>query len=214
MNKERPIVFNATLVQALLAGTKTQTRELVKLPYEAGRVESAPPGSTGQRFRFWASPEPKHLEKINPFVRCPHGQVGDLFWVRERVAFLSSTITQARSRYVYEADASAQTRASVAEYDQWRPSVQMPREAARLLLQITNVRCERLQDISEDDARAEGATSIAQPQHPLMGWDDIFPSARQHFHQLWSQRRGKDSWAQNPWVWVISFVLLPPPTSN
>lgn len=189
--KERPILFSGPMVRALLAGTKTQTRRVVK-PQPAG--EWAVPGKTA----------------------CPYGQPDDRLWVRETWMDLQGTGVQlaSKSRYAYGADTIAGSwddECRIAYGLKWKPSIHMPRAACRITLEITGVRVERLQDISADDARAEGC-----PDKPVPGAEQasVDAFARQWYGDLWEQINGPGSWDANPWVWVVEFRVMKPGEVN
>lgn len=203
--KERPILFNDSMVRAILDGRKTQTRRVVKSPYkdEYGNQSRGP-------FEWIETPEGfcacldlqcdgyDEDGKQMTFC-CPYGVPGDRLWVRE--TFQDTTdnchcdgpcYCDHRKDIVYRADVSCSK-----EYD-WTPSIHMPRWASRLLLEVTAVRVERLQDISEEDAKAEGI-EVAFNNSRVMH--------RIGFMKLWNSiniKRGFD-WDINPWVWVIEF---------
>jgi hypothetical protein len=234
--KERPILFSGPMVKALLAGTKTQTRRIVKLPN--GRVSKKPqpmPDYIGSWVNsansdLWAGfgtgeARPDGVQNTVNTMRtgwfaCPYGKVGDRLWVRETHAFFSSHITLARSRYVYRADASPQCESAVAKYDKWRTPIYMPREAARLLLEIVAVRVERLQQISRMDAVQEGIQRHEGLSYKLYGKHRhqnclkdglaIAGTAQQSYETLWNSINGPDSWEANPWVWVVEFKVISP----
>lgn len=148
--KERPILFSGPMVRALLAGRKTQTRRIVKpqppaSAVDAGHIRSGDPASNG----VWLWLDSRDLmdaSAIGEGFRCPYGVAGDRLWGRE-----TWCESDTPSGFAYAADYAHDTRG----YG-WRPSIHMPRAAARLTLAITDVRVERLQDISEADAIAEG----------------------------------------------------------
>lgn len=188
---DRPILFSGPMVSALLAGTKTQTRRVVK-PQPAG--EWAVPGKTA----------------------CPYGQPDDRLWVRETWMDLQGTGVQlaSKSRYAYGADTIAGSwddECRIAYGLKWKPSIHMPRAACRITLEITGVRVERLQDISADDARAEGC-----PDKPVPGAEQasVDAFARQWYGDLWEQINGPGSWDANPWVWVVEFRVMKPGEVN
>jgi len=134
---ERPILFSGPMIRAILAGRKTQTRRVAKLT-GAGRVKEA--GS----HRNW------HLADPDAVKACPYGTPGDRLWVRETFCDTGC------QRAVYRADTAVENW----KYRIWRPSIYMPRWASRITLEITDVRLERLQDISEADAAAEGVEQV------------------------------------------------------
>ena len=172
--KERPILFSALMVRALLVGTKTQTRRVVK------------------RLEVRASmPEPEWQSLLKC---CPYGQPGDRLWVRE--AFQHDPLNA--GAFVYRASVRAET-----VFDKWTPSIHMPRKASRITLEVTGVRVERLQDISEADAVDEGMrpTTTARALHG----ESRDPPAYTQYADLWEQINGPGSWDANPWVWVVEF---------
>ena len=192
---ERPILFSAPMVRAILDGTKTQTRRAVK--------------STGM-YAIDASihgEEVARRELAALATRCPYGQAGDQLWVRE--AFSGPHCMDASdgckavppskwgdcSRIWYWADGNP----TEGDWTRPRPSIHMPRWASRILLEIAAVRVERLQDISETDAEAEGIQEIVDAGVDHDG------TPRDAYRALWEQINGADSWSANPWVWVVEF---------
>ena len=212
--KARPILFNAPMVNAILAGNKTQTRRLVKpQPYidasgnfcwngwNFGQSASGVPCS-----HTLASPIPS--SETNR-VYCPLGKVGDRLWVRE--TWNKTRIFQAPDAGEVVVYAACDNRTDYG--GPWKPSIHMPRRASRITLEITAVRVERLQDISEQDARGEGCEasgwmpSYSNPDNA--GFDESL-SAADNFCGLWESIYGTESWATNPWVWVIEFKRITP----
>ncbi|WP_408479140.1 hypothetical protein [Paraburkholderia sp. RL17-383-BIF-A] len=236
--KERPILFSGPMVRALLDGSKTQTRRIVKpQPWPSARSghyhPSCPSGSGGihpasaifsERETFdppWAAPQP---------ITCPFGEPGDRLWVREThdVNRLGvETFQNGRERFyagiAYKAD-DGRHEADITErlyqtLDQtesrgWTPSIHMPRWASRITLEVTGVRVERLQDISEADAAAEGVESLRNEgeywKNYLESTADcdalICLSARESFRTLWDSLAAPGSdWNANSWVWVVEF---------
>lgn len=211
---EKPILFSAPMVRALLAGTKTQTRRVVKPQFakEAAPVEmpaTDPIGGwvVGGHSGIWWCDAAANPDEA---MRCPYGQPGDRLWVREAFA---GSIAYERHGYPlkewgnkiwYIADGEPRS-------GRWtlpRPSIHMPRALSRITLEVTGVRVERLQDISEADAQAEGAPSADLAS----GRECIFPhqgTYRWGFRLLWEQINGPGSWGANPWVWVVEFRRLP-----
>ncbi len=215
--KERPILFSGPMVRALLAGTKTQTRRVVKpQPQPNGGVGLQPlePYCTSRGDWNWVLAATGHGTG-DPFP-CPYGQPGDRLWVRETWAYGIHALAAKRDEngpFVYAADGTTQGRLC----DRWRPSIHMPRWASRITLELTGVRVERLQDMEgqapypgDSDALAEGVNRIdhgrgdyhfsafrAEP-HPK-NWNDPADA----FRELWESINGPDSWAANPWVWVV-----------
>lgn len=178
--KERPILFSSPMVRAILECRKTQTRRVVKpqpVSVNSCGVPFFPDGGGPVDYRL-----------------CPYGTVGSRLWVRETWA-----PTSVKDNCVYLADFRDRrgdywgSVASAPEDVRWRPSIHMPRFASRITLEITGVRVERLQEISEDDARSEG-------WHPEDGQGPC-----EWYEDLWNTIHGPDSWSANPWVWVIEF---------
>lgn len=194
--KSRPILFSAPMVRALLDGRKTQTRRTVKITHRT-------PGLA-------ACLEPFDPAWVRPHVAvelCPYGKPGDLLWVRETFAGRKN-IPLGNSPLWYRADGETRTMQRPLSYyddrDKWRPSIYMPRWASRLTLRITEVRVQRLHDISEDDALAEGVDAISQADVPRnAAW-----SQRQDFSRLWESINGPGSWDANPWVWALTFEVI------
>ena len=166
--KERPILFNGAMVRAILSGAKTQTRRVVKLDGITNMGQVFPSG----RFRVNADGVTDGL------VDCPFGVVGQGLWVRETWAKAG----EVGDHTEYRADNPDPLSG------RWRPSIHMPRWASRLSLTITDVRVQRLQDISEADAEAEGF------------------DCRDLFACTWVNLYGPKSWLANPWVWAITFT--------
>lgn len=217
MTTERPILFSAPMVRALLAGTKTQTRRPLRagtwFDAQHGVIRMAPAGLACTGF----AP-----------VACTYGQPGDKLWVRE--AF-SGSIAYERHGYPlkewgnkiwYWADGNPQR----GDWTKPRPSIHMPRHLSRITLEVTAVRVERLQSISEVDALAEGISTVrtqAWDREHFPVWRDQFdracasgnkppigPTPRQSYRALWEQINGQGSWDKNQWVWVVSFKRVTP----
>ena len=195
--KERPIIFSTNMVQAIRDGRKTQTRRVIKPQPEWRERELNSLSSEG-----WAWITTKasllHWHDIVDFSNaliefCPY-KVGSRLWVRETCHLMKRNMTTTPV-VVYKADQSDPSCVS-----KWRPSIHMPRWASRTTLEITEVRAERLQKITEEDAKAEGVDCCP----------NAIPDYRHHFMVLWDSlnaKRGYD-WEVNPWVWVLSFSLL------
>ena len=193
--KERPILFSGPMVRAILDGRKTMTRRVMKL--RAGEI--AHEGGDG---RLHAVSNTTWGDCIERVIQCPYGVPGDLLWVRETWA----TTEQAG---VHPSDAEMLYRATDPDWEtwdgwRWSPSIFMPRLASRLTLRITSVRVERVQDITEEGARAEGFKDV-------VGKYARGDEARIWFAELWdiiNAERGY-GWDANPWVWVVGFEVVP-----
>lgn len=206
--RERPILFSAPMIRAILAGAKTQTRRLVKP--NPHKVDGGVP--------FTDAPAWAHAEPGSAVMRCPYGVRGDRLWVREAHAF-SACDPEGRNwrddpgnwDVIYRADL-AQPAGGWRDADgnvvpaPWRPSIHMPRWASRITLEVTAVRVEQLQEISYDDAKAEGAEFWRNDG----ALTELPPCSahRYEFEDLWTSIYGADSWNANPWVWAVSFRRL------
>lgn len=216
--RERPILFSGAMVRAILSGRKTQTRRMVRNPEKYSRIAECG-------------------------FCCPHGVAGDRLWVRETWCSYATMTREERAKssaiydkfiaggyrnivhaandlpkptggpeYLYAADFDDETREDLKP---WRPSIFMPRAASRFLLEITDVRVQRLQEISEEDALAEGITELPlQVSEPGAWWcADPLGNSELHcrtpraaFCRLWDSINAERApWSSNPWVWAITF---------
>jgi hypothetical protein len=192
--RERPILFNGDMVRAILAGRKVQTRRAIApQPYIDASGNFCWNGSNyGQDTA--GVPMARTLASQIPSARtgrvlCPFGKIGDRLWVRE--TWGRHPDYPDANRVVHRAEPGSDHDA-----ERWRPSIHMPRWACRLVLEITAVRVERLQDITSDDVLAEGITTRFKVADAA---DDL----RIQFRDLWNDTGG--DWDSNPWVWVIDF---------
>ena len=212
--RERPILFCGDMVRAILAGTKTQTRRVMKLqPSCSPELRIDPKWGVVAEW-------PGESEFDGFDCHCPYGQPGDRLWVREAWTLAAKerhdqfgdgsriwpeTMSRPHVQWygnavlnvIYRAD--GEHVASDGEREHWHPGIHMERKASRLTLDVTEVRVQRLHDISEDDAKAEGVE-----MSPLLSATTPFRSA---FIQLWesiNSARGF-GWDENPWVWAVTF---------
>lgn len=185
--KSRPILFSAPMVRALLAGTKSQTRRALKQqPIDILPLRGKKRGVE------WVTLEQREPEARGRMVRCRYGVPGDLLWVRE-------TWCPSAPATFYRASAEA-----LPAGGRWHPSIHMPRWASRITLRITNVRIQRLHELSVRDAMAEGIFKVgkrweaegicATPVGPI-----------DCYRAVWEYVNGRGSWALNPWVWALTF---------
>jgi hypothetical protein len=219
--KERPILFSGEMVRIILEGRKLQTRRVIK-PQLEPKTEGGFWWRCKEVESMVDEKALRGLEpQWDGFAGCvcPYGRPGDRLWVREtwaryepypvmgesgKLGLPIADLVQPgnalweywRNRLVYRADSDNETPAEEdgkgAYDDHWRPSIFMPRWASRIVLEITRVRVERIQEISQEDAKAEGRQCVA------------------HFHETWDRlnaRRGF-GWDVNPWVWAIEFRRL------
>ncbi|EBQ8819894.1 hypothetical protein DKS79_19220 [Salmonella enterica subsp. enterica serovar Kisarawe] len=199
--KECGMIFNAEMVSAILSGRKTQTRRPIK--WKQTRFTEIAERDDGS---LW--PWAEDCERGGDiWFACPYGEIGDRIWVREtfRVHSRATDVATLVYRASVRNSWTEQThRVPVAVCnkpatpEKWTPSIHMPRWASRILLEITDVRVERLRDLSEEDAKSEGITPSAGGVLP--GWE-----YRINFRDLWMDIYGTDNWEANPWVWVIEF---------
>jgi len=176
--KEKPILFSAPMVRAILEGRKTQTRRIVKLP------------------KWFLEEYPQYGSyEIMSEINCPYGSVSNFLWVRETFVYRHKY-----DRFYYRADYPT---FEPYAHDGWKPSIFMPRTASRISLEVTDFRVERLQDILEEDAKEEGVggkdTVVVSPI--------TTPTYRKAFSIFWNfinDKRGI-GWEKNPWVWVVEF---------
>lgn len=217
MGKERPILFSGPMVRAILEGRKTQTRRLVAGAHGAFWDHGAwRPVCEGGRIVRWATADGDEGPGA-PAPACPYGVPGDRLWVREawavgrvfdltRAGEIPATCGDGLPVW-YAADGIAEE--SWANRGRWRPSIHMPRWASRILLEVTDVRVQRLQSISEDDAKAEGVEPLdINPEQPVIGVGYTFGQRpySASFACLWDEiNEDRAPWSSNPWVWVVSF---------
>lgn len=223
-SKERGMIFNAEMVRAILSGQKTQTRRIMKVqPVLNGSFYEVYGAGWSKGVKSVPVVNGHSLSN-----NCPFGAVGDRIWVRETWAALGNEdgcsidwnenlVKEggAAGARIYRAsceqkegdyglwsipdDAEWKPHTDNMKYEGiWVPSIHMPRWASRILLEITNVRVERLNDISEEDARSEGVTPTPLPAEKLVG-------GKLAFAELWASIYGYENWQANPWVWVIEF---------
>ncbi len=215
--KEHPILFSAPMILAILDGKKTQTRRAFK---------------DKANWHF--------IEGKGDISICPYGQVGDRLWARETFGVVSHAFDDNggiidwnpdrhavaihempfgngyySGHVIYRADGEFSWCDDDGAFDEkscWKPSIHMPRVASRITLEIIDIRVERLNEISEQDALSEGVVIDTSPcDHIRRSCDDIGcagQTAKGMFKWLWKLIYGKDSWQQNPWVWVVEFKRI------
>ena len=204
----KPILFSTPMVQAILAGRKTQTRRLVKFPDDFDGREVYKNGQFGVKYSREDGTLYRHYPKYQP---------GDILYVRETwqvVRYAPPGSSQLQDLYVFKADTT-----DVGEYEitEWKPSLFMPKEAARIFLQVTDVRAERLQDITEEDAIAEGIECIHESdvkvyRNYLLKEKLGSTNPVNSFSSLWNSINAKTSpWKKNDWVWVYTFKTIQKP---
>lgn len=234
--KERPILFSAPMVRAILDGSKTQTRRVVKLPIEQDEMFTGGWKIIHKLATHAIGFYERTLGRVgarDPVI-CPYGQPGDRLWVRESwsIEMLGAFGTDKGYDRTYALrfradDAEREIHVAPGEPDpyiklydnqrgDWRPSIHMPRWANRILLEIVSVRVERLNDCSGPDALAEGVSDEQVRRYLTRGsmhdgYDALRGAAAVHaFEALWEQINGAGSWDANPFVWVVEFKRVVP----
>ncbi|EKZ6514951.1 hypothetical protein RYB76_002291 [Klebsiella pneumoniae] len=214
--KERGMIFNGEMVRAILDGRKTQTRRPIQ--WKQTRFTEIGEREDGSKWP-WSEDAEHACDFWHP---CPFGAVGDRIWVRETWQAIhdycdenghvderrcARSIPRHRGNYWHPVYQEAWGNESREDREfPWRPSIHMPRWASRILLEITDVRVERLSSISQEDAKAEGMELTGwRPTYsdPDSGGEVMTPY--DNFAELWSSIYGDESWKANPWVWVIEF---------
>lgn len=183
------MLFSTEMVKAILGGSKTMTRRMTGLQEinenpDQWKLFGLEEGITitWKALTIGAGFESNTKKG---WIPCPYGRPGDMLWVRETFGFPLRQLTYKASWKVDEYGTEPR----------WKPSIHMPKDAARIWLEITDIGVERLQNITESDAKAEGVE-----------WEPF--SYKDGFMTLWQSINGHDSWSANPWVWVVSFKVL------
>lgn len=237
--REKPILFSAPMVRAILDGRKTMTRRVVKckdIDYGGSGGKDSPEWNDPRNWGYehedgtWSMLKPSDVSDHQ--VPCPYGAIGDRLWVREAFDIVNDPAAYhvddgeredtgyqckdairrgpADERWVVDYAADENCRVMDRSGDRkWKPSIHMPRWASRLTLEITGIRVERVQDIENYDAMAEG--------FPGERWDEGHGNIGEHepreqFRELWDKLNGPRGfgWESNPWVWVLEFRRIGP----
>ncbi|MGQ5289780.1 hypothetical protein ACULN0_10555 [Pectobacterium actinidiae] len=207
--KERGIIFNGEMVRAILSGQKTQTRRVVANVRPDNCLTLRKPTKTKSGVHTHVLDAPQH-------DLCPFGKIGDRLWVREAsgLQIRHDALGGTGEFRVYRASNPDAIRYKTASGEiapiKWVPSIHMPRHASRITLEITDVRVELLNSISEEDAQAEGVESLhgGYWRHYQPEWTQHQLSAKSSFATLWKSIYGAESWNENPWVWAVSFKRI------
>lgn len=193
----KPILFSTPMVRAILDGRKTVTRRVIK-PQHLAVLDSP---------YHREHPEVSDRVLLEKLCQPPYSP-GDVLYVRETFCPYDKGHIIDGKKYVYKSDATNYSESLRKEFGyKWRPSIHMPKEAARIFLRVTDVRVERLRSIDEEQAKAEGANF-------RVGIEDKFRrSVIDRFAEIWDSTikpkdRDKYGWAANPWVWVIEFQRI------
>lgn len=211
--KQTGILFQTEMVKAIDQNLKTQTRRtsgLKKINENPNHWEFVK--FDGDKAQFWN----RHRGNGVEYAKSPYGLKGDVLWVRE-----TFEIDEENGGYFYY----AQHTKDVQDWFRWKPSIHMPKDAARIWLQIDEISLERIQDISEEDARAEGVdVFLKEAENPYYEIDHVLyrgdekinatlfsRTPRDVFRQLIININGYETWHNNPWVWVIKFKRIEKP---
>lgn len=214
MSNQKPIILSTEMVRAILAGRKTQTRRIIKVqPTEPDLKIWRVADTTGRKkdvgILLWGKMVDFNLITDWNYFKCPY-QIGDILWVRE--TWTSDLVSDG------EGEALINYKADIPELSgAWKPSIHMPKDAARIFLKVTGVRAERLQNISEQDAIAEGIEKVGGT-YSINPWRNYLrgkngemnmhcSSPIRSFQTLWDLIHGSEAWSENPWVWVIEFEV-------
>lgn len=228
--KERPIIFSAEMIKAILAGRKTQTRRIIKLqpPCDGQNWQISTLVDTTARENLkhrgkqcWVVMDGlNEIDCNDRYFSPPYGYVGDRLWVRETWCHKwedSGPVYNTEGNFdntcvwyyatddepeAVDDDGWLKFNKNGCQASPWKPSIHMPHWASRITLEITNIRVERLQDISEEDAKAEGCESILENAGTIQARRG---TVRRAFSILWDSIHGQSVWNLNPWVWVIEF---------
>lgn len=211
MNKEKPILFSTPMVQAILEGRKTQTRRIIKPSSKKGCFGIKIIRNSNNDITDICGYDENEMMWDENGKKYPVNnkyEIGDILWVRE--TFMNHQVYG----YIYKADNNK----LIDDIDilKWKPSIFMPKEAARIFLKVTNIRIEKLQDISEQDAINEGIgcgfimnAGYPDYEHIKNGICTLTQdTAYASFISLWTKINGKESWVKNPYVWVYGFEKL------
>lgn len=211
--KETPIIVCTQLIPRVLDGSKTHIRRVIKAQHEVSRRKKSLPSEHAIRFtqsmnpQCWIEQLPVDLRLLYPnsqpttingaSYRCPYGQVGDRLWVREAFYYDESAELREDGLF-YKAD-EWMRKAVEDAMESWQSPIFMPRWASRITLEITNIRVERLQEISykEEEAQKEGVDM----------YEDRLSFVAE-FIDLWNSLNPKYPWESNPWVWVLEFTKV------
>lgn len=232
--KERPILFSGPMVRAILEGRKTQTRRVVtpqpeirltgydhghwsvRCPHGAkgssrsGECGVSFGGSTdlGGEWEYLGRFSDGYHRPIHGPIRCPHGVPGDRLWVRETFGILSFGGSCAQIRYAADGKQAIVGDSKLPNRIKNVQSIHMPRNVCRITLEITDVRVQRLKDISEEDIIAEGCDGDYSWASGAARCDASGDLIQNQFESLWISINGIESWEANPWVWAITFKVL------
>lgn len=218
-NTYRPINFSTPMIQAILEGRKTQTRRIIKpQPTKQWAVKQGEKHLSGVTEEGVTNKDMANVDiNIDNLLEDNPIKKGVILWVREKWEYSDDL----EEPYLYEQKYNSDYLEEYHNLIKWKSSTHMPKEAARTFLKVTDVRVERLQDITEEEAMQEGIERFYEGYGgPSAGflYNDYnhgrqfhLPSARKGFQSLWHSIYGIESWDENPWVWVYSFEWIDKP---
>jgi hypothetical protein len=205
---EKPILFSTEMVKAILEGRKTQTRRVIKSRTNGGFIIGKADRELPDIEWFYHDREVIAIDEDENHLNnifCPYGKVGDILWVRETIwehgHYYTGSFDETgeyETRWIGGSGVSYAATDTKPEKCRTKPSIHMHKKYARIFLEITDIRVERLWTITWDDAVAEGCPGYRPTQD----------EPTQQFERLWKRINGLESWNENPWVWVISFKVL------
>jgi hypothetical protein len=199
--KSRGILFSAPMIRALLERRKTQTRRIIH-PRPSSAVDLI---EWHARTKSWCAWTAGRIERVGESWRCPYGRPGDHLWVRE--TFTPNYFDDGRT--AYRADFDEAQLCGVVEPPKWTPCIYMRQSQSRITLAVTSIRVERLHDLTELDARAEGMPPAWLDESGGDVNAAAPPTYRQGFARGWNEINGKRApWKANPWLWVVGFSVL------
>jgi hypothetical protein len=191
--RDYPILFDTQMVRAILSGEKTQTRRLFKSPLSKTMEPAHEIRHDGTE---WIA-RLKNIQCLKYPIECPYGEPGDLLWVKE-------TWAPAIDDFAYKADYTKEVLEEKRNKGLWKPSIHMPKTAARIWLQITSIKAQRIQTVSEEDACEEGS-GIGK----IFGFGEVDQSNyREGFFAKWISIYGIESYYENPWIWALKFQRI------
>lgn len=229
MNKERPILMSAPMVRAILEERKTQTRRTrgfnkfcANVP-EGFAIDYFVEELPGEWLAISDKEGGEFPSCFKPWVKCPYGKAGDRLWVRETFFEVYNDQFQPTGKYCYAAthqgyvnvlddDGGIKINKDGSDASPWKPSIHMPRKASRILLEITGIRVERLQDISWEDCESEGILKKQEHDYTVyfdyLKNDYLASNPKESYQSLIEKINGPETWEKNPWVWVVEFKTI------
>jgi hypothetical protein len=210
-----PMLFSTEMAKANMDGRKSETRRAFKKQPQTnilgGMCEDLSDKAVKDYGCFFKR---KDHEYLIDFFKSPYGRPGDIIWMRETFAPMVVDDYDGEGNdkhaYLYKTDPESAEILWHMEDSSWKPNIHMPLEACRFFAEITEIRVERLHDISEESAKSEGAEQLTNMHHGLSQFKLRTPNYRTGFAGIWFKVNGEESWKQNPWVWVVKYKLITP----